>query len=54
MTEQQQDKKLGKAAEVSITSDSQKQAVHKIINPETKKNSEGFHESFKESFGLDE
>ena len=60
MTEQQQDKKLSQAAlgmttqDVLITSDSLKQAVHKIINPETKNNREGFHESFKDSFGLDD
>lgn len=60
MTAQQQDKKLGKAAygtttqDILITSDSLRQAVHKIINPETKNNREGFHESFKDSFGLDE
>ena len=53
MTEQQQDKKLREATEVLITSDSLKQAVHKIINPETKNKREGFHESFKDSFGLD-
>lgn len=60
MTEQQQDKKLSKAAygtttqDILITSDSLKQAVHKIINPETKNSREGFHESFKDSFGLDD
>ena len=54
MTEQQQDKKLREATEVLITSDSLRQAVHKIINPETKNNREGFHESFKDSFGLDD
>ena len=60
MTEQQQDKKLSQAAlgmttqEVLITSDSLKQAVHKIINPETRNSREGFQESFKDSFGLDD
>ena len=60
MTEQQQDKKLSQAAlgmttqDVLITSDSLKQAVHKIINPETRNSREGFHESFKDSFGLDD
>ena len=42
MTEQQQDKKLREATEVLITSDSLKQAVHKIINPDTKNKREGF------------
>ena len=51
MTEQQQPKKL---TEVSITSDSLKQAVDKIINPETKNNLDGFHESFRDSFEFDE
>jgi hypothetical protein len=54
MTEQQQDKKLSKAAEVLITADSLKQAVHKIINSETKNSREQFHDSYKESFGLDD
>ena len=54
MTEQQQDKKLREATEVLITSDSLKQAVHKIINPDTKNKREGFHESFNASFGLDD
>jgi len=58
MTEQQQDKKLSPLGnttqDVFITADSLKQAVHKIINPETKNNREGFHESFKDSFGLDD
>ena len=54
MTEQQQDKKLREATEASIASDSLKQAVHKIINPETKNKREDFHDSFKDSFGLDD
>ena len=54
MTEQQEAKKLSEATEVLITSDSLKQAVHKIINPDTKNKREGFHESFNASFGLDD
>jgi len=54
MTEQQQDKKLREATEVSITADSLKQAVHKIINSETMNSREGIHESYKESFGLED
>ena len=50
MTEQQQAKKLSEAAlgmttqDVLITADSLKQAVHKIINSETKNSREQFHE----------
>ena len=60
MTEQQEAKKLSQAAlgmttqDVLITADSLKQVVHKIINPETKNNHEGFHESFKDSFRWDD
>ena len=60
MTEQQEAKKLSQAAlgmttqDVLITADSLKQAVHKIINSETKNSREQFHESYKESFGLDD
>ena len=54
MTEQQQAKKLTQLTEVSINSDSLKQAVDKIINPETNNNLEGFHESFKDSFEFDD
>lgn len=60
MTEQQQSKKLSEAAlgmktqDVLITADSLKEVVHKIINPERRNIREEFHESYKESFGLDD
>ena len=54
MTEQQQAEKLREATEVSITADSLKQAFHRIINSERMNSREGFHESYQESFGLDD
>ena len=60
MTKQQQPKKLSDAAlgmttqNKLITANSLKDAVDKILYPETKNSREGFHESFKDSFEFDE